>query len=134
MEIKSILNKMIEKNLGKDFGEKFEAELDKILEQDSNKANDDTRKELRDQILSQYRTLLNLLHVKAPHTVKISADEYTALIIDEKIYDLSICFSHNDPQATECIMAIEALFCDLQSVTEHIDQDIVYIENNLVIE
>ena len=131
MGIEQFLNKIIEENLGKGFEEKVEQELDKILAQDADKTDEDIRKELCEDILIQYRTLLELLHIKAPRTVKISADDPATLVINEKVYDLRTHFSHNDLQATECMMAIEALFCDLRSVAEDIDRDIAYIESNL---
>lgn len=131
MGIEQFFNKLIAENLGKDFEEKIEQEVDKILERDANETNEDIRKGLCDEILMQYRTILTLLHIKASRTVKISADDLTTLVIDEKTYDLNVCFSHNDLQATECMMAIEALFCDLRSISENIDQDIAYIESKL---
>lgn len=134
MGIEQFLNIIIEENQGNDFKEKVEQELGKILEQDANKTNEDIRKELCDDILIQYRTVFELLHIKTPHTVKIYADDLTTLMINEKTYDLSVCFSHNDFQATECMMAIEALFCDLRSESEEIGRDIAYIESKLVFE
>ena len=134
MEIEQLLNKIIDGKLGKGFEEKVEQQLEKIIEQDTNKTNEDIKKELCENLLIQYRTLLDLLHIKTLRTVKISADDTTTLVINEKQYDLGVCFSHNNLQATECIMAIEALFCELQSVSEDLDQDIAYIETNLVAE
>ena len=130
MEIEQLFNKLIEEKLGKDFGEKVETTLCRIVQGDANKTNEEIKKELCDDIIKQYRTLFNLLHVKTPCTLKISADDLTTFVIDEKAYDLSIYFSHDDLQATECIMAIEALFCDLRSVSEDLDHDIRYIETH----
>ena len=131
MGIEQFLNQIIEENLGKGFEGKVEQELKEILAQDASKTSEDIRKELCEDILIQYRTLLELLHITAPRTVKISTDDLTSLVINEKTYNLNTHFSHNDLQATECMIAIEALFCDLRSVAEDIDQDIAYIERNL---
>lgn len=132
MGIEQFLNKIIEKKLGKN--QEIDREIDKILASDEGKSDEAIKIELCDDIFEKYRTILEFLNINAPQSVKISADDLDSLVIDGKMYNLSECFSHNDLNASECIMAIESLFCDLRGVSRELDRDIAYIENRLISE
>lgn len=123
MDFDALLNQLLSKKFGDDLGEKVERELAKNAKP--------AREELLEELLTQYRTLLTLLRVKTPCAMKLSADDLGVLAIDGKSYDLDACFSHRDRQATECRMAIEALFCDLREVSTDIERDTAYIEQCL---
>ena len=131
MGIEQFLNKIIEKKLGKSIEKEIDREIDKIIANDECKSDGKIKKELCDDLIEKYRTILELLNIKPTRHVQISADDLTAIVVDGKSYNLDECFSHNDAQATECIMAIESLFCDLRDVSSNIDRDISYIEDKL---
>lgn len=123
MDLDALLNQILSRKFGDDFGEKVERELAKNVKP--------AREELLEDLLAQYRTLLALLQVKMPCSVKLSADDPGVLVLDGKRYDLDACFSHRDRQAAECRAAIEALFCDLREVSTDIERDTAYIEQCL---
>ena len=122
MNLDNILQKMIHRRLGDDFEENAMKALSDIAPQ--------TEETLTADLTAQYRALLKCLK-KQPKTVKISAEDLSMIEIDGEIYDLDLCFSHNDRKATECRAAIEALFSDLCSVTADIQSAVFQIEQHL---
>ena len=123
MDLDALLNQILSQKFGDDFGEKVERELAKSAKP--------AREELLEELLAQYRTLLTLLRVKTPCTVKLSADDPGVLVLDGKRYDPDACFSHGDRQAAECRSAIEALFCDLREISTDMERDVAYMEDRL---
>ncbi len=125
MKIYNALHKFISNKLGDDFEKNFEQALGKEL------GREQSSEELCQNLLTEFRTILSHLHICRPHTVKITENDPHTLIIDGKTYELDALFSHNDLQASECMAAVDALFCDLRRVSTNIRQDISNIENTL---
>lgn len=92
----------------KSFEDKFHAELDKVL------AEKDSAEEYIRELTENYVTIIKSI---TPDYQKITIDrtDFKKIRIDDKIYDLDLCISHNQTELYEHLCAIDALFADALS-------------------
>ena len=103
------MNKFFDLFLSKKFEERFEKELDNVL----NKSEDSLESYI-EELAEHYTAIINKI-APAHHKVTIDPTNIRNLQIDGKTYDLDLCISHNQTKLHEHLCAIDALFADLSA-------------------
>ena len=109
----------------KDFEEKFNQELDKVLSE-----RDGSIEEAISDIAEHY---LQMARFITPDYCEITIDrtDFRQIKIDNKSYDLNVVIPHNQAKFTEHLLAIDALFSDLTAEGVDLEKCIFEIESKL---
>ncbi|MBP3936936.1 MAG: hypothetical protein IK954_05065 [Clostridia bacterium] len=109
----------------KDFEEKFNQELDKILSE-----RDGSTEETISDITEHYLQIIRSI-TSGYQRIIIDKTDFRQIKIDHKSYDLDALISHNQAALSEHLSAIDALFSDLATEDADLEKCIFEIESKL---
>ena len=109
----------------KDFEEKFNQELDKVLSE-----RDGSIEEAISDIAEHYLQIIRSI-TSGYRKIIIDKTDFRQIKIDHKSYDLDILISHNQAALSEHLSAIDALFSDLATEDVDLEKCIFEIESKL---
>ena len=110
---------------GKDFEEKSNQELDRVLSERDGSI-EDRISDLTEHYLQIIRSITS-----GYHKIIIDKRDFRQIKIDHKSYDLDILISHNQAALSEHLSAIDALFSDLVTEDFDLEKCIFEIESKL---
>ena len=109
----------------KDFEEKFDQELDKVLS-----ARDGSVEETMSDLAEHYLQIIRSI-TSGYRKIVIDKTDFRQIRIDHKSYDLDAFISHSQAALSEHLSAIDALFADLAAEGVDLEQCILEIEGKL---
>ena len=109
----------------KDFEEKFNQELDKVLSE-----RDGSIEVAISDIAEHYLQIIRSI-TSGYRKIIIDKTDFRQIKIDHKSYDLDILISHSQAELSEHLSAIDALFSDLATEDVDLEKCIFEIESKL---
>lgn len=97
----------------------FDELFDKALEDELSKTSNDDG--IYEEIANQYSVLLRLLHITDFQSFRFpDYEDPRKVVVDGSEYDFDTTFSHDNPDATEALCAIDCLIADSEDQTESV--------------
>ena len=92
-------------------------------------SNDNAETDPAAELATRYSYLINNVLGLTPGEVRICRDDLKKVFVDGKEYDLDAYVKRNDPEAKECLCAIDAIAADvarseLSGVLEKVEKEI----------